>query len=189
MGQGGRGVNYLSELITEIVNFDDAFRDYVLVMVEGGFDYSSLALDGVTTVDLSSDRVVLSYLRAIRDEFREPRWVWMESNSNLVAEADISGGVTTGMEQWQATQDRIRETYPAAFCGTMGLMKAQAQTDAEYDAIIVDGRIATHLRGDGIHFPWGTAYSGDPANESGYYWWSRALQLHLAGINYPPMTR
>jgi hypothetical protein len=109
----------------------------------------------------------------------------MESNSNLVAETDISGGVTTGMTAWRKTQLNIKETYPAAFCATMALMQAQAETDVEYDAIRVDGRIATHLRGDGIHFPWGTAYSGDPADESGYYWWSRALQTHLAGMNWP----
>jgi len=187
-GQGGRGLNYFEDFIEELVTFDDTLRDYILVMVEGGFDYNGLNFDGSSLSAPLTEREIQGHLRAIRAKFREPRWVWMESNFNPVAEQDIAAGNTDGMDQLRATMANIRETYPAAYCYTNALIQAQAQTDAEYDAIRVDGRNATHLRGDGTHGSWGLDYSGDPADESWYYWWSRALQHHLAAMNYPPMT-
>ena len=187
-GQGGRGIHYFEGFIEELVTFDDSFRDHILVMVEGGFDYEGLNFDGSWLSAPLTEREIQGHLREIRYKFREPRWVWMESNFNRAAELDIAAGNTEMMDQLRVTMANIRETYPAAYCYTNALIQAQAETNAEYDAIRVDGRCATHLRGDGIHGPWGLDYSGDPADESWYYWWSRALQHHLAGINYPPMV-
>lgn len=180
-GLGGRGLSYFAEYIPSILSDRDYMRDYILVMVEGGFDYSSLDLAGTTTVGPYSEKDIQGYLRSIFSQFRQPKRVYMESNSNQTAESDIAAGNTVGMTKLRNTMKNIRETYPAAYCATIALMQAQAATSAEYDAIRVDGRIATHLRGDGIHFPWGTAYSGA---DSGYYWWSLALLNHLQSIGY-----
>lgn len=185
-GLGGRGLSFHKEYITAWLDAYDHIRDHVLVLVEGGFDYSSLGLDGVTTTGPYSVRDVIGFLGDIREGFRQPHWVYMEANSNQIAEADNTAGNTNGMDALNGFMSAIRDTWPGAWCPTMDRMRAPAETDGEYDAIRIDGRMATHLRGDGIHFPWGAGFSSDPADASGYYFWSLALVDHLAGRGLLP---
>jgi len=174
-GNGGRGLSFFEEFIDAYVTEYDWIRDYRLILVEGGFDYQSLALDGVTTVGPYSERDIQQYLKGIMEDFRNPSAIIMEPNSNLVAEQDIAGGVTTGMDKWRATMTNIKETYPDFWCPIMALYQAQAANDAEYLAIRADGRVPPALRGDGIHPSWGTAFSSDPSTGNGYYWLSLAI--------------
>lgn len=178
-GQGGRGLSFFDEFINAYVTEYDWLRDYRLVLVEGGFDWQSLALDGATTVGPYSERDIQQYLKGIIGNFRNASAVIMEPNSNSLAEQDIANGNTLLMDKYRATMKNIRETYPQAWCPIMTLWQAQAATDAEYLAIRADGRAPPALRGDGIHPSWGTAFSPDPATGNGYYWLSLAIFRHL----------
>jgi hypothetical protein len=179
-GRGSRGLSYFAEFIAEWIDeYQPDAADYLLVLVEGGLDYSSLALDGVTTVGPYSERDIQTYLRQIFEKFRNPRAVIMEPNSNRYAEVDIDDETTVNMTALRLSTKNMSETYPDYWCPIMSLFQAQAANDAEYDAIRADGRAPPALRGDGIHPSWGSAFSSDPSTGNGYYWLSLAIFRHL----------
>lgn len=182
-GKGSRGLNFFEEFIEAYVDFDDLFRDYVLDMHELGFDYSSLALDGVTTVGPYSRRDVITMLHSIRDKFRETDWLYMEAHSNLAAENDIANGNTALMTQLRQIMSDIKDTFPEAFVPTNAILQSQATTDADYETFLADGRTPSHLRDDSIHISIGTAFSGA---DSGYFWWKEAEVAHHSKVGVGP---
>lgn len=179
-GRGSMGLNYLDDLIAAYITFDAKFTDYLLVMNEGGFDYTSPNLAG-TTQGPFSERDIQNYLATIFGRFREPRKVYMEGHSNFAATLEISGG--TDLTKLRTTMANIKASYPEFFCESNALMQAQATTDADYLAFRADGRTPAQLRSDTVHISWGTAYSGA---DSGYYWWSLAMMNKLAQLGWVP---
>jgi hypothetical protein len=102
-GMGGRGLNFHYEALTEWVNYWPSLKDFLLVMNEGGFDYSSLALDGVTTEGPFSERQIETYINQIYGLFKTQRGVYMEAHTNLAGDGQLTATTTTALTSaWSA---------------------------------------------------------------------------------------
>ncbi len=182
-GLGGRGLSYFEEYIESFVDQYGELRDYILVLCEGGFDYSSLDLAGTTTIGPYTELDIQNYLRSIFKKFRNPVKCYFEAHSNLAAQDQIANPAGGGYTKLMNTMANIRASWPDFYVPTNALLQAQALTDSDYTAFRVDGRTPAQLREDSIHILWGSDSGGA---DSGYYWWSLALLNHLQATGWNP---
>lgn len=177
-GLGGRGLSFHKELLELYLDQYDYLRDFLLVMSEGGFDFSSIGLDNVTRTPAAGDysrRQVVNLLIDTFRMFREPRKVYCESQTNY-----ISGEQLTQTRQYMAD---IKATFPRFFCETMAMLKAQAASDGDYVAQMAGSLTPESTRYDEVHITWGTQW-GPSAN--GYWAWGLSIVMQLASLGYLP---
>jgi len=88
--QGGRGLNYFLQYMTQWVTAHPRMKDWKLLLNEGGLDYQGLALDGVTTEGPFSDRQLTIYLQGLIDLFDGIAIIEPHANQAYVQQTRLS---------------------------------------------------------------------------------------------------
>ena len=174
-GQGGRGLNYHLGLLQDIIATEPKFAHYLLILIEGGLDTSSLNYAETLTEGPFTELDYQTYLRDIFDLFELEAKVIVSPNPNAVA-SDADPAL---LAAWNVTVDNIKATYPDYFADWVPLAQAQAATNADYLGYRSTQRIPPPLLEAGatdVHISWG--------DQLGYYWMAKGIWQKLQTLGF-----